>query len=241
MRQQPKLSEPPSGDRVHPRRSGTQAVQELQPLIGNRAVTQLIEVARQPAKTKKKPAGKPFYQEVYDAIAEEKKGMVRWKYKDYDTGKQVEGTPFGGFAIPFFRALERLAKAVEAGDKPLIKKELEALFKMDAPTSAPYFISDELGNQLVSRMIMLGLDADAAKLRAWVRDRNRGHTLTGSFGPDERLWEMTVQRVLGQAAPTKDKAGENLEQLMRAFRAICKEIAGLDPGRAAARSRVTPA
>ena len=176
MRQRPKLSEPPSGDRVHPRRSGTQAVQELQPLIGNRAVTQLIEVARQPAaKTKKKPAGKPFYQEVYDAIAEEKKGMVRWKYKDYDTGKQVEGTPFGGFAIPFFRALERLAKAVEAGDKPLIKKELDALFKMDAPTSAPYFISDELGNQLVSRMIMLGLDADAAKLRAWVRDRNRGH------------------------------------------------------------------
>ena len=155
--------------------------------------------------------------------------MVRWKYKDYDTGKQVEGTPFGGFAIPFFRALERLAKAVEAGDKPLIKKELEALFKMDAPTSAPYFISEELGNQLVSRMVMLGLDADAAKLRAWVRDRNRGITLTGSFGPDERLWEMTVQRVLGETAPTKDKAGENLEQLMRAFRAICKEIAGLDP------------
>ena len=100
---------------------------------------------------------------------------------------------------------------------------------MDLPGGAPYFISEELGNQLVSRMVMLGLDADAAKLRAWVKERNRGITLTGSFGPDERLWEMTMQRVLGESAPTKDKAGENLEQLMRAFRAICKEIAGLDP------------
>jgi len=108
MRQRPKLSDPLSGDdRVHPRRSGTQAVEELQQAIGNRAVTQLIEVARQPAaKTKKKPAAKPFYQEVYDGIAEEKKRMVRWKYKDYDTGKQVEGTPFGGFAIPFTRRVQ---------------------------------------------------------------------------------------------------------------------------------------
>ena len=143
MRQRPKLSGSPSRDeRVDPRRSGTQAVEELQQAIGNRAVTRLITVARQPAtKTKR-----PFYQEVYDGIAEEKKRMIQWKYKDPDSGKLVQGSPFGGFAIPFFRALERLAKAVEAGDQPLIKKELAALFAMDAPSSAPYFVSQELGN-----------------------------------------------------------------------------------------------
>ena len=111
---------------------------------------------------------------------------------------------------------------------------------MDAPTSAPYFISDELGNQLVSRMIMLGLDADAAKLRAWVRDRNRGHHAHRLVRP--RRAAVGDDRA-ARARPGGADEGQGGREPRAAHASVPRDLQGdrrARSGGAAARSRVTP-
>ena len=182
----------------------------LQGLAGNRAVSRLV-VARRP-----KPKPRPWFSEVLDAVEAEEKSRVR-----------LHSSYFGGWALPYLRSLEALARAVDAGDAAAVRKRVPELLAHDPPSLYPYLSSEGFANELVSRMLVLGVDREAQTLRRFFREREVRGAIR-EYGADMRLWELTVDRALAQAKPAKGQVKAALAVLCRTFRQLFTEAANLD-------------
>jgi hypothetical protein len=187
-------------------RSGPQSISR-QP-VGSGA---LIQRQRQ---AQKAPV---FYQGVLDAIASEK-GLV---------------IPSG--RLPFLRKLESLCIAVAAGNIKTVEVQVNNLVKAPPPHLPPHLLvyldPDDLANELVSRIYLMGLDQPSKDLRTFLGPLVEGgrSPLFNKYDTDLELWEKIAGAAVGGAKPgSKAEALSKMDLLLRVFESMRGEAAGLN-------------
>src|SRR5689334_18893150 len=187
-------------------------VASLHQAIGNRAIAQMVS---------RRAKGKPFYQEVLDAIADEKRRGFRIPITDKVKGSLV------AFGLPRLYRLLRVCRAVEAEDADETRKAAADLLGHD---DVRPWVSEDLANELISRTQLMGLQTESDRLKTWLREHTDEPLSKGTFRADRDLWEMTSARALDRARkPPKDPSNlDDLDLLLRIFKRTFHEAAKLD-------------
>ena len=156
-----------------------------------------------------------FYKEVEDAVV----GL-----------QNRVGT---GVDLAYLRDLLALSEAVEA-QKQAEAKQLTSRVVAASPSSGvPVARSDEFVNELITRTFLMGLDAEALRLRTFFRalanvPSRRGPT-DKKFGADMSLWHTLTTRTIEQAKfGSAAAAAASIDSLLNTFRIICAEAKRTD-------------
>lgn len=165
---------------------------------------------REPPKAKAKEPAK-FYQEVIEALD----SLSEWYI------------PSSG--LPYIRNLLRLCEATEAKDLAAIQKWVPLVMADPPPSGAPYERSENFVNDLLVRILEMGLDREALRLRTFFRGGGRSEPPISKFGADKRLWQRLAYRAIEQADFSKAEAATaSIDQLLAAFWQIRREAERLD-------------
>jgi Domain of unknown function (DUF4157) len=178
---------------------------------------ELSHVARQSSPARyhlafqKQPAAPPkFFAEVADAVA-----FVR---------RSAKPNP----DLPYLEALLALSEAVEAQNAAEVKRLAPAVVAFTPPTVAPFNRSDEYVNELLTRTFLMGLEAEANRLRRFFRaiaaSPMRREPTDTKFGQDSALWQQLAERTIAQASfATAAAASASIDRLLATFRLIANE------------------
>jgi hypothetical protein len=160
--------------------------------VSEGGVLQRVPGTAQPA-----PA-KLFYQEAIDALAVERRGII--------TIVRSQMIPD---SVPLVEKLIELCEAIDRGVVADIKTLLDEFLAMNTdhlPYSTP---SSSLVDEMVSRMVLLGMDAESGKLRRWgvERERRQSPAFSEGFSREIYTWEAIEKRLLDQIPETGGAEG----------------------------------
>lgn len=141
----------------------------------------------------KAPAPEPvFYQELVDALAEERRINSRYRIQIYPSAEP---------------SLERLIAVCEAIDRGSAEDARTAFVdfidgdKEHLPYGKP---TTGLVGEIGARLLMLGLDAEAGRLRTWVvsREKSLSPPISGPYSYDIYAWEHLEEALLERIPET---------------------------------------
>lgn len=193
---------------------------------------ELAHVVRQPrisapapVRLKKKAADKPFYQEALDRLELEK----RSSQVTLSTGGVID--MFG--IVPIIEKFIEFAEAIEAGDVKAVPLRLSEFVKMETNKLSSVFPSDALAKTIITRLLLLGLDADSQTFRRWFL-KHEVETSSPSmrrkgFASEKYIWEDLLDQLTKQI-PQKggDPAVKVMDALLLLFGQLRDELAALD-------------
>lgn len=156
----------------------------------------------------------PFYQEALDALAQERKQII--------TIVQSQMIPD---SVPVLEALVALCEAIDRGAAADISKALTDFLASKTehlPLSTP---SNELVAEMVTRMLALGLDAEAQKFRRWgvARDKEISPGFHGGFSGEIFMWERIEERLLAQIPEMGGAVLTSIDALLLLFKQLLDE------------------
>lgn len=164
----------------------------------------------------KQPAAAPkFFKEVEDAVA------------------SLQNRIGTADDLRYLRDLLALCEAVEAQDKTKAKDLTVKVVAATPSAEEPVFRSEEFVNELVTRTFLMGLDAEANRLRTFFRKLaavpSRRRPTDTKFGPDKNLWQRLSARTIEQAKfGNATEAAASIDNLLNTFRIISAEAQRLD-------------
>lgn len=135
--------------------------------------------------------------------------------------------------LRYLRDLLALSQAVEAQNRVEVKRLTPKVLSASPASAVPVARSEEFVNELVTRTFLMGLDAEANRLRGFFRalaavPSRRSPTDT-KFGPDQNLWQKLVARTIAQARfGSATAAAASIDRLLNTFRIICEEAKRID-------------
>ncbi len=135
--------------------------------------------------------------------------------------------------LRYLRDLLALSQAVEAQNQAETKRLTPKVVAASPASAVPVARSEEFVNELVTRTFLMGLDAEANRLRRFFRalaavPSRRSHTDT-KFGPDQKLWQKLVARTIAQARfGSAAAAAASIDSLLNTFRIIGAEARRID-------------
>ncbi len=164
----------------------------------------------------KQPVAPPkFYQEVEDAVI------------------NLQGRVGAVDDLGYVRDLLALSKAVEAQNQAEVKRLTEKVLATSPVSAEPVARSEEYVRELVARTFLMGLEAEANKLRAFFHRLaavpSRREPTDTKYGPDKNIWQeltrLTIERAkFGNAT----EASNSVDALLETFRTICREAKRID-------------
>jgi hypothetical protein len=184
---------------------------------------ELAHVVQQAAR----PGGTPGLQR------KKAKAAALWYQEAVDKLKVAEKDEYIPLAGPMLRKFVALAKAVDEEDAAAVPGLLRDFIGGDAYSLPPLFPSDPLAAELIVRMLLLGLNAESERFRAWQLTQPRRTTIksmpTKEYFDEVFFWEHVLERTLARVPATDpDAAAEVLDALALLFEQLRNEAAGLD-------------
>lgn len=161
----------------------------------------------------------PFYQEAVDALAEE-----RSKTTTIVKGQIVPGS------VTVLEKLVALCEAIERGSAPDVKTLLDDFLASSALGVSLSTPSNSLVNEMVGRMMLLGMDAESATLRRWGLERERSISppIGGGYAREIANWKDVEKRLLEQIPEAGGAEGlKALDGLILFFGQVVREIFSL--------------
>jgi hypothetical protein len=158
---------------------------------------------------------KPFYQEVLDSLAVERKQIIT-----FSRSQMIPDS------VPLLEKLVTLCEAIERGVNADVSKALADFLGSNTehlPLSVP---SDGLVAEMAARMLALGLDAESQKLRRWsvARDRQISPGYYEGFSAEIYAWERIEERLLQQIPEAGGtEALKSLDTLLLLFGQLHRE------------------
>jgi hypothetical protein len=127
----------------------------------------------------------------------------------------------------YLRILQQLCHAVDSSDRKAIK-ETTALVTVQQPLAVPSLRDVSFSNKVISRVLLLGMDAEAASLRRFFR-RNEDDISRTKFQPDSFLWEeLTDEAVANVKLGTPAEAETSLSMLLHVYETLLNEALSQD-------------
>lgn len=136
--------------------------------------------------------------------------------------------------LRYLRDLLALSEAVEAQNKADVKQLTAKVVGVSSTSSdVPVARSEEFVNELVTRTFLMGLDAEADRLRtffhALANVPGRRHSTDTKFGSDQNLWRKLTARTIDQAKfGSATEAATSIDRLLNTFRILCVEAKRID-------------
>ncbi|MBZ5553752.1 MAG: DUF4157 domain-containing protein [Acidobacteriia bacterium] len=163
-----------------------------------------------------------WYQEALDRLAVAKRGIVHFETSD-----------FLPYDLPMIQKFVDLVEAIDKEDRAAVPQLLADFMAGDPYKLPPLFPSDSLANEVIARLMLLGLNTESAKFRIWhlqQPQRTPPQSPTHRDYSDEvYLWEDVLERLTNRI-PDKDAdaALKALDALAILFEQVRNEAASLD-------------
>lgn len=153
---------------------------------------------------------------------------------------EIEKAATGNFILlarvmPLLKKLQELVEAIDQEQAQSVITLLDELLALDAGNLSDFFPSRGLVAEVISRMLLLGLDEEAAKLRVWYLDLEQQRAphprpRVRDFSPEMSLWEKVLERLVARI-PQRGAATALtvLDALLALLGQMSDELAGLDP------------
>jgi Domain of unknown function (DUF4157) len=158
---------------------------------------------------------------------------VLWYQEAADRLKAAEKNEIIPLEVPMLRKFMALIKAVDDEDATAVPELLNDFVTGDSNSLFCLFPSDALANELITRMILLGLNAESARFRTWYLRHSQQaigrSTARKEYSTEVHLWEDVLERLTGRI-PDKDAdaAVKVLDALALLFDQLRNEALGLD-------------
>lgn len=138
-----------------------------------------------------------------------------------------------GADVNYLKDLLALSQAADAQDQGQVRQLTPKVVGASPSSGAPVDRSEAFVNELLTRTLLMGLDAEAARLRTFFRTLaampSRRGPLDTRFGADTALWRLLVTRAIEQARFSNAAEAEaSINALLTTFRQIAAEAAGID-------------
>ena len=135
--------------------------------------------------------------------------------------------------LRYLRDLLALCEAVEAQKKTESAQLTTKVIGSSPSSGVPVSRSEQFVNELVTRTFLMGLDAEAGKLRTFFRTLaavpSRREPTDTKFGADKELWQKLATRTIDQAKfGSVIEAAVSIDILLNAFRIISAEAKRID-------------
>jgi len=179
-----------------------------------RGVSEGGVLQRAPANPQPAPA-KPFYQEAIDALAAERRQIIT-----------IVRSQIIPESVPILEKLVALCEAIDRGAASEVKTLLEDFLASDTSHLTLTTPSNSLVVEMVSRMVLLGLDAESEKLRRWgvEREKQVSPGFNRGFSREIYTWESIEERLLAQIPETGGAEGlKALDGLLLLFSQLINE------------------
>jgi hypothetical protein len=139
------------------------------------------------------------------------RGSTLWYQSvlDAETQSRRAASSIWNAHLPFLAALRELCEAADAKDLRLTAAATKVFLvraKSDPPDAATEASVSSVGVELVSRLFLLGLDAQSASLQTYFKARASEYYLFVSgtpYGPDVEAWEKITEDTRARLAASK--------------------------------------
>lgn len=158
-----------------------------------------------------------WYQEAVDRLKSEEK-------------YEVQVIPGEG---PMLRKFVALLKAVDEEDAAVVPKLLDDFITGDPSSLFSLFPSRSLASELITRMMLLGLNTESVQFRTWYLTHASRASIKSTahkeYSEEVYLWEDLLERLTGRIpAKDADAAVKVLDALALLFDQLRNEAVGLD-------------
>jgi len=128
----------------------------------------------------------------------------------------------------YLQILRQLCHAVDSGDKNAIKASTAILIVQKPSHLLPSLRDVDFSNKVISRTLLLGMDAEATALRKYFR-KNEDNISRTKHGPDIYLWkELTEETIAKVRLTTPSEAETSLSFLLHTYKTILNEALSQD-------------